>query len=158
MINLTIEAGGFIQSTDAGQHWEAPKTQDTPIDIHVLKSHLEYPNKMYGVLGDAFLNGGRDTFIESDDYGKTWTTFIFFPIFFYFDKKQESKWTEATKGLPSPDGTLVSAVTERDGIFYLANNKGVYYSDDGGIHWVAFDIAWLDSLTSQHAHQFITLN
>ncbi|MBO1221903.1 WD40/YVTN/BNR-like repeat-containing protein [Staphylococcus nepalensis] len=196
MINLTIEAGGFIQSTDAGQHWEAPKTQDTPIDIHVLKSHLEYPNKMYGVLGDAFLNGGRDTFIESDDYGKTWTTFIdgiehrygyglavhslnpnniviatsdspfdahnygnnTFSTIYYIDKKQESKWTEATKGLPSPDGTLVSAVTERDGIFYLANNKGVYYSDDGGIHWVAFDIAWPDSLTSQHAHQFITLN
>src|SRR5699024_11400610 len=86
---------------------------------------------------------GRDTFIESDDYVKTWTTFIdgiehrygyglavhslnpdniviatsdspfdahnygnnTFSTIYYIDKKQESKWTEATKGLPSPDGT-----------------------------------------------------
>ncbi|MCE4994267.1 WD40/YVTN/BNR-like repeat-containing protein [Staphylococcus xylosus] len=196
VINLTIEAGGFIQSTDLGQHWSAPQTQDTPIDIHVLKSHPDYPNKLYGVLGDAFLNGGRDTFIESDDYGKTWTTFIkgiehrygyglainsqnpdniviatsnspynahhygdnTFSTIYTINKAQDSAWTEVTTGLPSPNGTLVSSITELDGTFYIANNNGVYYSDDGGINWTAFDITWPDSLTSQHAHQFITLN
>lgn len=196
VINLTIEAGGFIQSTDLGQHWLAPQTQDTPIDIHVLKSHPDYPNKLYGVLGDAFLNGGRDTFIESDDYGKTWTTFIkgiehrygyglainsqnpdniviatsnspynahnygdnTFSTIYIINKVQDSEWTEVTTGLPSPNGTLVSSITELDGTFYIANNNGVYYSDDGGINWTAFDITWPDSLTSQHAHQFINLN
>ncbi|MEB7767399.1 WD40/YVTN/BNR-like repeat-containing protein [Staphylococcus xylosus] len=196
VINLTIEAGGFIQSTDLGQHWLAPQTQDTPIDIHVLKSHPDYPNKLYGVLGDAFLNGGRDTFIESDDYGKTWTTFIkriehrygyglainsqnpdniviatsnspynahnygdnTFSTIYTINKVQDSEWTEVTTGLPSPNGTLVSSITELDGTFYIANNNGVYYSDDGGINWTAFDITWPDSLTSQHAHQFINLN
>lgn len=196
VINLTIEAGGFIQSTDLGQHWLAPQTQDTPIDIHVLKSHPDYPNKLYGVLGDAFLNGGRDTFIESDDYGKTWTTFIkgiehrygyglainsqnpdniviatsnspynahnygdnTFSTIYTINKVQDSEWTEVTTGLPSPNGILVSSITELDGTFYIANNNGVYYSDDGGINWTAFDITWPDSLTSQHAHQFINLN
>lgn len=196
VINLTIEAGGFIQSTDSDQHWSAPQTQDTPIDIHVLKSYPDYPNKLYGVLGDAFLNGGRDTFIESDDYGKTWTTFIkgiehrygyglainsqnpdniviatsnspynahnygdnTFSTIYTINKAQDSEWTEVTTGLPSPNGTLVSSITELDGTFYIANNNGVYYSDDGGINWTAFDITWPDSLTSQHAHQFITLN
>ncbi|MEB6323878.1 hypothetical protein MXM17_10210 [Staphylococcus xylosus] len=172
VINLTIEAGGFIQSTDLGQHWLAPQTQDTPIDIHVLKSHPDYPNKLYGVLGDAFLNGGRDTFIESDDYGKTWTTFIkgiehrygyglainsqnpdniviatsnspynahnygdnTFSTIYTINKVQDSEWTEVTTGLPSPNGTLVSSITELDGTFYIANNNGVYYSDDGGIN------------------------
>ncbi|MEB7838128.1 hypothetical protein NGC83_11770 [Staphylococcus xylosus] len=53
---------------------------------------------------------------------------------------------------------MVSSITELDGTFYIANNNGVYYSDDGGINWTAFDITWPDSHTSQHAHQFITLN
>ncbi|MEB7745938.1 hypothetical protein NGB19_03975 [Staphylococcus equorum] len=196
-INLTIEAGGFIQSRDYGQHWELPRTDRVlPIDIHVLKSHPDYPNQLYGVLGDAFLEGGRDTFIESDDYGQTWTTFIdgikyrygyglavnsnnssniviatsnspfnahnydddTFSTIYYVDKEHESAWTKADEGLPAPEGTLISAISEKDGIFYIANNKGVFYSESGGKSWTSLAIEWPESLTHQHAHQFITLN
>lgn len=196
IISLTIEAGGLIQSTDSGQHWEVPQTDHAPIDIHVLKSHDEHPNKLYGVLGDAFLNGGRDTFIESDDYGKTWTTFIdgiehrygyglainsnnaenivistsnspmnahsygshTFSTIYAIDKSQDNAWIEATEGLPSTNGTLISAVTERDGIFYIANNKGIFSSDNGGKSWHPLNITWPYELTEQHVYQLITLD
>ncbi|PHK48715.1 hypothetical protein [Staphylococcus edaphicus] len=196
IISLTIEAGGFIQSEDGGQHWSTPQTEHAPIDIHVLKSHPRYPNKLYGVLGDTFLNGGRDTYIESDDYGSTWTTSIAgiryrygyglavntgdpdnlviatssspfhahqyndetFSTIYYLDKTKSDQWQEATKGLPAPEGTIISAVTESDSIFYIANNKGIFSSNNKGENWSPLALDWPVELTSQHAHQFIVLD
>ncbi|NKR47684.1 hypothetical protein GS506_29445, partial [Rhodococcus hoagii] len=80
-----------------------------------------------------------------------------FQTIYYVDKEHESAWTEADEGLPAPEGTLISAISEKDGIFYIANNKGFLFRKRGK-SWTSLAIEWPESLTHQHAHQFITLN
>lgn len=81
-----------------------------------------------------------------------------FSTIYAIDKSRDIAWIEATEGLPSTNGTLISAVTERDGIFYIANNKGIFSSDNGGKSWHPLNITWPNELTEQHVYQLITLD
>lgn len=68
----TIEAGGLIRSIDNGSSWEELKKDCYPIDIHVLRSHVLAPRRLYGILGDHFLEKGRGTYVESTNGGISW--------------------------------------------------------------------------------------
>ncbi|TRZ39222.1 glycosyl hydrolase (plasmid) [Niallia circulans] len=71
-IYTTIEVGGLIKSIDGGITWTEEKEEDYPQDIHVIKSHLKNPNRLYAVLGDSFLKEEGHEYAESKDGGKTW--------------------------------------------------------------------------------------
>ncbi|MDC2865100.1 WD40/YVTN/BNR-like repeat-containing protein [Bacillus sp. BP-3] len=71
-IYTTIEVGGLIKSVDGGITWTEEKEGNYPQDIHVLKSHRNAPNRLYGVLGDSFLKEPGQEYAESYDGGKTW--------------------------------------------------------------------------------------
>ncbi|MFD6442818.1 WD40/YVTN/BNR-like repeat-containing protein, partial [Peribacillus sp. NPDC060186] len=68
----TIEVGGLIKSVDGGITWTEEKEGNYPQDIHILKSHRNHPDRLYGVLGDSFLKEPGHEYAESYDGGKTW--------------------------------------------------------------------------------------
>lgn len=186
----TIEAGGLIKSIDNGSNWKEVKKDTSPIDIHVLKSHEFAPNRLYGILGDHFLEKGRSTYVESTDLGNSWQDLndglekhpygyhlainskdpnsILIAVakdpytaHVYNDGNCESTlyksdismnyWKEVTVGLPNTKGTLISALSEKNGIFFAANNKGVFFSKDKGETWNGtFNIP--ERLKEQHSH------
>lgn len=192
-IFVTIEAGGMLYSEDYGRSWQANKANNAPVDIHVLRTHPTIPNTLYGVCGDAFLNNGHGTVIESTDYGATWQdinegieakygyslavnedndlvistakspykahsyTNDTASTIYYRQRDNDAQWVEATEGLPDQQGTIISALTEYDGVFYAANNKGVFYSENGGQQWQQLNVNWPHEFTNQHAHQIIPI-
>lgn len=144
-INLTIEAGGFIQSRDYGQTWTT--------FIDGIKYRYGYGLAVNSNNSSNIVIATSNSPFNAHNYDDDT-----FSTIYYVDKEHESAWTEADEGLPAPEGTLISAISEKDGIFYIANNKGVFYSESGGKSWTSLAIEWPESLTHQHAHQFITLN
>ncbi|WP_131100320.1 glycosyl hydrolase [Bacillus sp. SYJ] len=71
-IYTTIEVGGLMKSVDGGMTWTEEKEGNYPQDIHILTSHRNAPNRLYGVLGDSFLKEPGHEYAESNDGGKTW--------------------------------------------------------------------------------------
>nr|WP_280166725.1 hypothetical protein [Priestia aryabhattai]MDH3130008.1 hypothetical protein [Priestia aryabhattai] len=61
-----------MKSVDGGITWTEEKGENSPQDIHILKSHLKYPDRLYGVLGDSFLKEPGHEYAESYDGGQTW--------------------------------------------------------------------------------------
>lgn len=76
---------------------------------------------------------------------------------YYRHGEKDNQWIEATEGLPQQQGTIISALTEYDGVFYAANNKGVFYSEDGGQRWKEINVKWPREFTNQHAHQIMPI-
>lgn len=68
----TIEVGGLMKSVDGGTTWTEEKGENHPQDIHILKSHQQHPDRLYGVLGDSFLKEPGHEYAESYDGGQTW--------------------------------------------------------------------------------------
>lgn len=55
-----------------------------------------------------------------------------------------AKWRRISDGLPASDGTVVShfATTGEPGVFYAANNRGMFLSTDAGQRWTSLDLQW----------------
>lgn len=69
-VHVAIEAGAMIRSCDSGRGFQ-DRVPDSPVDTHVLLTHLLAPRYLYAALGDALLRPGR-SFAESTDGGNTW--------------------------------------------------------------------------------------
>ncbi len=53
----------------------------------------------------------------------------------------------AMEGLPDGQGTVASRFTthtEEPGVFYAANNRGLFRSKNGGMSWKSLEIEWPD--------------
>ncbi len=56
-----------------------------------------------------------------------------------------SPWQQVRDGLPEPRGLLASVLVANEaepGVFYAANNQGVFRSADAGTSWEALRIRW----------------
>jgi hypothetical protein len=61
---------------------------------------------------------------------------------------REGAWERVMDGLPPARGTLASVLAANPaepGVFYAANNRGVYRSPDAGRSWERLAIAWPDT-------------
>lgn len=113
---------GYNESRDAGATWEQP---DAGIERHYL----------YGLAVDA---GDPEAIVVSaaasprhaHDPGSADST--------VYRRSNGGPWQEALDGLPESPGmlrTLFSANAAEPGVFYAANNGGVFRSGDQGRHW-----------------------
>jgi photosystem II stability/assembly factor-like uncharacterized protein len=69
-------------------------------------------------------------------------------------------WQEVTDGLPAHQGSLsfqLAANPVEPGVFYAANNTGVYRSPDAGQSWERFDIPWPDHYRKRHAQGMVVI-
>ena len=67
---------------------------------------------------------------------------------------QEKGWKLVSKGLPEPNGTIISVLGANpkiSGEFYALNNRGIFCSSDSGISWKMLDdIQWPKQYLLQH--------
>ena len=67
-------------------------------------------------------------------------------------------WHETTDGLPDHKGSLgfqLAANEVEPGVFYAANNTGIYSSPDAGQTWERLDIPWPDHYRRRHAQGMV---
>lgn len=69
-------------------------------------------------------------------------------------------WQQVQQGLPASRGMLASTLAADDaepGVFYAANNHGVYRSADAGLTWERLDIPWPEAYHQHRAESLLAL-
>jgi hypothetical protein len=119
---------GFVQSDDGGETWNRP---DTGPDYNYLWSVAADPADPNTLVVSA-APGPREAHnlksAESAIYRRSGGT-----------------WKQVRKGLPPSIGMLASVVTVNKlepGVFYAANNRGVFRSVDTGLTWDELPVNW----------------
>ncbi|KRG11290.1 WD40/YVTN/BNR-like repeat-containing protein [Staphylococcus sp. NAM3COL9] len=69
-LNVAIEFGAFIYTTDFGQTWN-DRPFLSPKDIHTLLAHSLAPGRLYAACGDGF-SDSSSAYAESKNDGKAW--------------------------------------------------------------------------------------
>jgi hypothetical protein len=72
----------------------------------------------------------------------------------------DGPWQRCEEGLPTARGMLASSLAAHDGepgVFYAANNTGVYRSPDLGQTWQRLAIPWPDQYGQQHVHAVLAI-
>jgi hypothetical protein len=167
---VAIEAGALVRTADGGRTWE-DRVPGGPFDTHTMASHRGAPDRFYSAAGDGYFEtrdagrtwrrdlkglghrylvgitvdpGDPSTVLVSASSGpwhaynpKTAETYV-------YRKTGDGAWRPVRAGLPAAEGTTVMhfAVTEAPEVVYGADNRGVFRSDDAGMHWTGLDLPW----------------
>lgn len=126
---FTKPGRGFAQSDDGGKTWFWP---DEGLNYHYLWSVAADP-------ADA------ETLVISAAPGPQQAHNPQFAESALYRRSGHEAWQEVHAGLPPAHGLLASvlAVNEAEpGVFYAANNQGVFRSPDAGVNWEALPISW----------------
>ena len=172
---VAIEAGALVRSTDGGDTWQ-DRVSGGPIDTHTAATHPAASGRLYSAAGDGYFEsddggdrwsrpmdglqhgylvgvavdpGDPDTVVVSGASG---------PYLAYRPSNAEAymyrrvggrPFELAMEGLPNGRGTVASRLAthaDEPGVFYAANNHGLFRSKDGGVSWKALEIAWPDGV------------
>jgi hypothetical protein len=129
---------GFVQSDDGGEAWHRP---DEGLDYNYLWSVAADPADPNTLVVSA-APGPR----EAHD-PKSAESAI-------YRRSGGGPWQKVHNGLPPSHGMLISVVTVNRleaGIFYAANNKGLFRSADAGLTWDELLIHWPGQIGRAHA-------
>ena len=177
-----IEAGALVHTDDAGRTWH-DRVLGGPYDTHTLATHPAAPGRLYAAAGDGYFesdDGGKSwrqserglrhhylfsVAVDPEDAGTVLVSAAPHPFRAYDPKRAESavyrksgggEWEEVDGGLPDGTGTTVSVLfASTRGVFWAANNRGVYRSTDGGTRWERLAIPWPDAYTSGNVLAFV---
>ncbi|MCS7171868.1 MAG: hypothetical protein N0A24_00360 [Armatimonadetes bacterium] len=168
---VAIEAGALVRSPDAGRTW-LDRVAGGPYDAHTVLLHPRAPGRVYLAAGDGYFEsrdrgggwvrpeeglrhrylwsvavhpGDPDTVLVSAAAGPYAAHHARGGESFIYRRAGGGLWHPATRGLPHPKGTTVSTLLadpRRPGVVYAANNRGVYRSEDFGLHWERLEIPW----------------
>lgn len=79
-----------------------------------------------------------------------------------FRKTAGEPWHQVLAGLPPEDGTLATTlaagVTAELGVFYAANNTGIYRSADAGQSWERLDVSWTERVRTQRPEALLVVD
>jgi len=168
---LAIEAGALVVTPDGGNTW-TDRVAGGPRDTHTLRMHAGAPGRIYAAAGDGYFesaDSGRSWSRprEGLSHHYCWSIAVDVadPDFrlmsaasgpgsahnagraesFIYRRTGQSTWHVAMEGLPEPAGTLRSVITahpQTSGVYYLANNHGVFETRNGAESWKWLDIPW----------------
>lgn len=77
-----------------------------------------------------------------------------------YQRSGDSQWRQVRDGLPEPRGLLTSVLATHEaepGVFYAANNRGIFRSTDAGSSWEPMPIRWPQDLRVGRAHALIVV-
>lgn len=177
-IFVAIEAGALVSSNDGGRSW-TDRRPDGPYDTHTLVVHPRAADRLYSAAGDGYFEsrtGGAswerpedglshryawglavdpndpETVVISAARGAMTAHRADMAESWIYRRTAGQPWHAVSRGLPSPEGTTISAlVTDpaEPGTAYAANNRGVYRSADMGASWERLDLPWPDHYHAQ---------
>ena len=167
-----IEAGALVRSEDRGHTWH-DRVPGGPYDTHTLVAHPTAPDRLYSAAGDGYfeshdagtswrqLEAGLGhpylvgVAVDPADPSTVLVSAAPHPHRAYdpahsesaiYRKSRGSDWQQVRDGLPGEKGTAISILmATAPGLFWAANNHGVYRSADAGAHWERLDIPWPDA-------------
>ncbi|HEV2653695.1 MAG TPA: glycosyl hydrolase [Ktedonobacteraceae bacterium] len=133
---VIMRAGGYAETTDGGATWKT------------IVDGLDANHYLWSVAVDA---GNPDTIVASAAVGPIQAHRKGFAESYILRRTGGGAWQRISAGLPSPKGTIISSlVAAEPGVFYAANNRGVFRSQDAGQSWQALAIAWPERYQTQH--------
>ena len=135
---VVITDGGYAETCDNGTTW------------HRKAEGLEQNHYLWEVAVDP---ADPDTLVASASLGPIQAHTHPFAESYMIRRSKGRPWERVSNGLPSPQGSIIyDLVTNPDepGVFYAANNRGVFRSDDAGINWTRLEVAWPNRYLTQH--------
>ncbi|HEU5380054.1 MAG TPA: glycosyl hydrolase [Ktedonobacteraceae bacterium] len=123
---------GFVESADGGQSWSRP---DAGLQHHYL----------WGAAADP---ADPDTLVISAAPGPQEAHNPMQALSALYRRTGNGAWQLLQDGLPAQKGTMASVIAvnpAEPGVFYAANNQGVFRSGDAGRTWQELTITWPDS-------------
>nr|MDQ2716926.1 glycosyl hydrolase [Chloroflexota bacterium] len=133
---------GFVASDDSGDTWYRP---GAGLGYHYLWGAAADPTTIIISAAHGPQEAHNPRQAESTIYRRS----------------GDSQWQEVHDGLPEARGTLASVLAANEaepGVFYAANNKGVFRSTDAGSSWEALPIRWPEKRTpGGRAHALVVM-
>ena len=168
---VAIEAGALVRSDDGGETWQ-DRVSGGPIDTHTAATHRQAKNRIYSAAGDGYFesfDGGAswsrlmdglqhrylvgvavdpadpDTVVVSASAGPSAAYRPDHAAAYVYRKRDGEPFELAMDGLPAARGTVASRFAthpDEPNVFYAANNRGLFRSEDSGMSWRTLEIAW----------------
>ena len=135
---------GFVQSDDGGETWYRP---DEGLQHHYL----------WSVAADP---ADPTTMVISAAHGPQQAHNPHSAESAIYRRSANGQWRQVRDGFPEPRGLLTSVLATHEaepGVFYAANNKGVFRSADAGSSWVVVPIRWPQGLRLGRAHALVVV-
>jgi photosystem II stability/assembly factor-like uncharacterized protein len=121
---------GYFESDDAGATWRQLEEG--------LRHHYLFSVAVDPLDGETVLVSAASHPFKAYDPARAESA--------VYRKSGGSEWQEVGDGLPDGKGTTVSVLAATaPGVFWAANNRGVYRSADSGQTWDRLEIPWPDA-------------
>ncbi len=135
---LVINDGGYAESLDGGDTWKK------------LTEGLESNRYLWEIAIDP---GDPDIIVASAAIGPIQAHTAKFAHSYLVRRAHGKPWERVTDGLPKAKGSLIYELAtnpNEPGVFYAANNFGVFRSEDTGLSWFPLNVTWPDRYRNQH--------
>jgi photosystem II stability/assembly factor-like uncharacterized protein len=135
---------GFFESEDGGQTWYRP---DEGLTHHYLWSVAADPADPATLVISAAHGPDQAHNPQSAESA-------------LYRRSGNGPWQRVQDGFPEPRGLLIAVLATHEaepGVFYAANNKGVFRSADAGSSWEALPIHWPQGLHIGRANALVVV-
>ncbi|MFL5665208.1 MAG: WD40/YVTN/BNR-like repeat-containing protein [Ktedonobacteraceae bacterium] len=135
---------GFVQSDDGGESWFRP---DDGLTLHYL----------WSVAADP---ADPETLVVSASPGPNQAHNLANAESAIFRRSKGEPFQQVSEGLPNQRGTLASVLAANEaepGVFYAANNQGVFRSQDAGITWEELPVPWPSGTLLGHVNALVVV-
>ncbi len=187
VIYICIEAGALVHSHDGGQTWH-DRVPGGPFDTHTLVLHPGASGRLYAAAGDGYFesaDGGAawsrpreglrhhylwsiavdpddpTTMVVSASTGPSTAHNAAVADSVIYRRGGSNSWQQVTAGLPPSRGTtrsVLASVQGDAGVYYAANNHGIFRSPDRGENWQRLDIPWSETYRRESVQALLVDN